>query len=219
MKAQIIGVTGVIGSGKSTVCRYLQEHCGFHWINADEITHDLYKIGQPGYKKIREYFGQQFVGLREVHRGRLRRLVLKSQQKLWILNKLMHPLIAHEVNKKIVQERQKARSAILSPFIKQTGTVQKKDAPLLVCIEAVYFEPGDLGKFIDQLFFVEAPDEVVMKRLLSDKKRKKIPELDLRKLLLFHRKMKSQNMAKIGTIIKNDGAVDLLVRRLSRLLV
>ena len=99
----VIGVTGVIGSGKSTLCRYLAETHGFEWINADEIVHSLYEKDQPGYKKIKEYFGQYYVGPKRVHRGRLRREALKSPQKLWILNNLIHPHVFHEVNKKIVQ--------------------------------------------------------------------------------------------------------------------
>lgn len=182
----ILGVTGVIGSGKSTYCKFLQEHGGFTWINADEIVHELYQNGQAGYKKIREYFGNQFVGKREVHRGRLRRLVIGAQHKLWILNKLMHPLVAHQVNNKIVQ-------------LKKLAGSHKK--PILICIEAAYFDPSDLGKFIDRLLMVDAPDEIIMKRL----KARKIPNKQLKTLLKFQRK----NMPKGARVIRNDNSLKM----------
>lgn len=173
-RCEIIGVTGVIGSGKSTVCRILEKEFGFCWIDADKIVHELYQPGQPGYQKIKDYFGSQFVGAKGVHRGRLRRFVLKTPQKLWILNKLIHPLVVHEVNKKM------------------------REKP--ICIEAVYFEPKDLGKFIDRLIIVDASDEIILKRLA----RRKIPHKQLMALLKFQRKNLPKQEA---VIIKNAGTI------------
>lgn len=176
MKSFIIGVTGVIGSGKSTLCKFLADNYGFYWIHADAITHELYKPGAAGYRKIKEYFGNQFAGKHGVNRGRLRRFILKSPQKLWILNQLIHPLIIHEVNKKVVQ-------------LKSSN----------ICIEAVYFEPKDLGKFIDELFVVHCPDEkILLKRLAS----RKIPAKQLQTLIHFQRK----NIPRFGTRIENTGS-------------
>lgn len=181
MKSLIVGVTGVIGSGKSTVCKFLQDRFGFHWIHADDIVHKLYEFGQPGYKKIREYFGKNFVGPKAVLRGRLRQFILKTPQKLWILNQLIHPLVIHEVNKKIV-------------YLKKTH----REKPLKICIEAIYFEQKDLGKFIDYLFIVYCPDEAL---LLSRIKHRKIPEKQLRTLIKFQQKI----LPKFGTRIGNTG--------------
>lgn len=187
----VIGVTGVIGSGKSTLCRFLAEGYGFHWIDADKICHELYKNGKPGYKKIKKYFGNHFVGKQEVHRGMLRRFILKSPQKFYILNKLIHPLVTNKVNKKIVQ-------------LKKAYVKSKK--PLGICIEAVYFGPHDLGKFIDQLVSVDAPDEVIFRRVKS----RKIPAEQLRILLKFQRK----NMPRKGIIIENNTSKNVLYKKI-----
>lgn len=191
----VIGVTGAIGSGKSTLCEFLCEKHGFYWINADAVVHELYRFGQPGYKKIKEYFGDQFVGPKGVHRGRLRRFILKTHQKLWILNQLIHPLVVHEVNKKIVQLKQGGKSE--SDGVK-------------VCIEAVYFEPKDLGKFIDELVIVNAPDEIIMRRLAK----RKIPKKQLETLLKFQRK----NLPKFGVRIENDSTLQNFSKKISTLL-
>lgn len=173
------------GSGKSTFCRILEKKFGFHWIDADAIVHDLYKPGQPGYQKIKDYFGAQFVGKHGVLRGRLRRFVLKTPQKLWILNKIIHPLLAHELNKKIIH--------INGP----------------ICIEAFYFEPHDLGKFVDEVVVIDAPDEQILKRLKS----RKIPKSQLLTMLKFQRK----NLPKIFTRIENNHSEKVLLKKISTL--
>ncbi|MEK7524134.1 MAG: dephospho-CoA kinase [Patescibacteria group bacterium] len=180
-KVQVIGVTGVMASGKSLLCRFLRDEYLFHWIETDKIVHELYQVGHLGYQKIKEYFGPQFVGPKEVYRGRLRQFIMKSSQKLWILNQLVHQLVVHEVNKKIAQIKRAEK-----------GKIQHS-----ICIEAVYFEPRDLGKFIVQLIKVDAPDEVILERL----KERKIPKTQIKKMLLFQRK----NMPKTAQVIKNDG--------------
>lgn len=185
-KAFVIGVGGLIGSGKSTVCRYLRDNFGFYWIEADKITRELYKRGNAGYKKIQDYFGKTYVGSKEVNRGRLRKMLIKSPQKIWILNKLMHPLIAQEVNKKIVQLNEQ----------------HEDENPLLVCIEAVYFEANDLGKFVDQIFVVNSSQEDVMRRL----KGRKIPVDDVRVLYKFQKRYIPSN----GIIIENNGSTEKL---------
>ncbi len=185
---KIIGVTGVIGSGKSTVCRILEKKFGFHWIDADKVVHELYQPGRPGYQKIKDYFGVQFVGKKGVHRGRLRRFILKTPQKLWILNKLIHSLAVHEVNKKIIQSK--------------SGRI---------CLEAIYFEPNDLGKFIHQLVIVDASDKKILRRLAK----RKIPQEQLAALLKFQRK----NLLKSGIAIKNEGTITKLEKRIEALAV
>ena len=183
LKNLVIGVTGVIASGKSTLCRYLHEKHGFHWINADEIAHELYDAGRPGYHKIKEFFGAQFVNEKHVLRGRLRRLVARSPQKMWILSKLMHPFIAHEVNKKIVQINRDEKGKTRRP----------------VGIEAIFFETSDLETFIDHLVKVDATEEVIVKRL----KGRDVPLEDLKQLLKFQRR----NMPEKGIVVMNTGSL------------
>jgi len=188
----IIGITGVAASGKSTLCRLLEREHGFHWIDADSIVKELYLKGGRGYEKIQDYFGAYFVGPREVYRGRLRRLVLVSQHKLWILNKIMHPLICHEVNKKIVQFKK---------------LYKNKKEPLSIVIEAFYFEPGDLGKFISRLYRVDAPDRVVLQRLHKRKMSPKqaIALIKMQKKILYYSSAVAEDSL---TLVKGKSTVE-----------
>lgn len=140
MNKIVIGITGGFGVGKSTVGRIF-EKLGGYFLDADAITHALYHSGSVGYRKIEGYFGQEFVDSKKgVKRGKLRREVLKNPQKLWILNKLMHPLITHEMSKKIVQSKRQ-----------------------FIFLESVYFEKADLGKLIDRLIEVRREADLVRK--------------------------------------------------------
>lgn len=152
-KIFILGVTGVTGSGKSEFCRFLRRQFGFYWISADKIVHNLYLAGKEGYKRIEKHFGEKFIGKKCVDRGKLREFVLKNPAKLKFLNKLIHPLVALEVNKKVVQ-------------IKRD---HKSKNRIFICVEAFYFDKKNLGKFVDQIVTLDAPDEVILKRLKNRK--------------------------------------------------
>lgn len=152
-KIFILGVTGVTGSGKSEFCRFLRRQFGFYWIPADKIVHNLYFAGKEGYKRIKKHFGEKFIGKKCVDRNKLREFILKNPAKLKLLNKLIHPLVVLKVNKKIVQ-------------IKRD---HKSKNHIFICIEAFYFDKKNLGKFVDQVVVLDAPDEVILKRLKNRK--------------------------------------------------
>ena len=97
-----------------------------------------------------------------------------------ILNQLMHPLVHDEVNKKIVQLKR----------------LYKGKKHLSVCLEAFYFEPKDLGTFIDRLVIVDAPDAAIMKRVAQ----RGIAAAEIKTLLKFQRKI----VPKSPYVIYND---------------
>jgi len=167
MKPFILGVSGVIGSGKSIFCELLVKNEGYFWINADEVTHDLYLAGNQGYKKIKDYFGNKFVNKKEVQRNRLRKFIIKSPQKIIILNRLIHPVVSHEVSKKIVQIINK-----------------NNDHKISICIESAYFEREGLKKYVDKLVVLDCEDKIAIKRVMK----RKIPKKEIEALLAFQRK-------------------------------
>lgn len=173
MKTFIIGVTGVIGSGKTTLCHLLEKR-GFISLDGDAITHELYKKGNRGYDCILNYFGPYYVTNKAVSRPRLRALVLKNHQKLWILNTVIHPIIRQEVNKKIDQ---------LKLIYKKTST---SSGPLKCLVEAVFFEPRDIGTFVDTIIRIDADNDVIIERL---KNNRNLPISHVRKWLLNQRKV------------------------------
>lgn len=96
-----IGLTGGIGSGKSTVAKYFSQ-LGMPIIDADEISHELIKPETPVYKKIIKHFGEEVLSKnKQIDRKKLRQLIFSDENKrLWLEN-LIHPCVRKQINKTI----------------------------------------------------------------------------------------------------------------------
>lgn len=89
----IVGLTGGIGSGKSTVASYFS---GLHVpvIDADDVAYTLCQPGKKAFQKIHEHFGFKILDKNgNIDRKELRKIVFKEvKEKVW-LEKVLHPLI------------------------------------------------------------------------------------------------------------------------------
>jgi dephospho-CoA kinase len=93
----LIGLTGGIGSGKSTVAAILAD-LGAVVIDADRIAHEIYAPGTRGFDAVVERFGRDIVGEDgAVDRARLGAIVFGNRKLLQELNEIIHPLVRAEV--------------------------------------------------------------------------------------------------------------------------
>lgn len=101
----LIGLTGGIASGKSTVsAMFTQEH-GIVVIDADKIAHDVVKPGTVGWKRVVKLFGDEILnGDKTINRDHLGQLVFSDPSKRKLLNKNLHGLIAFEMAKRVFLE-------------------------------------------------------------------------------------------------------------------
>ena len=98
----IIGLTGGIGSGKSTVAKFFSE-LGVEIVDADVVARQVVKKGQPALQQIAQHFGQNILIEDQLNRALLRELIFKNTaEKKW-LNELLHPLIRNEIIKQLEQ--------------------------------------------------------------------------------------------------------------------
>jgi dephospho-CoA kinase len=142
---KIIGLTGNIGSGKSSVSRILEE-LGAACIDADKVGHEIYAPGTPGWKELVETFGPEIVSPEgTIDRQKLSRIVFKNPEASDRLNKILHPRIRREVENRLNKLRRQG---------KKVGVIE---ATLL--IEAGWTD------IPDELWVVTAPEEVTLKRL------------------------------------------------------
>ena len=88
---KIIGVTGGVGAGKSTVLDYLKETYHAHLILADLVGHEVMEPGLPAYDAIIETFGREIVFHKE-----------EMRQKL---NAIVHPAVKQEILRRIEQAK------------------------------------------------------------------------------------------------------------------
>lgn len=96
-----IGLTGGIGSGKSTAAKYFTQ-LKTPVIDADEIVHELLISNTTIYNKIISHFGQNYLTYKKtIDRKKLRNLVFDNKkERLW-LEKLLHPKVRTEITKRL----------------------------------------------------------------------------------------------------------------------
>lgn len=90
---KIIGLTGGIGSGKSTAARKLRE-LGAIIIDADETAHSIQEPYKPAWQDIVDYFGEEILNPdMTINREKVGEIVFSDSDKLAVLNKITHPRI------------------------------------------------------------------------------------------------------------------------------
>jgi dephospho-CoA kinase len=97
----LLGVTGNIASGKSTVVRRLEEH-GAIGFDADLVYRDLVDSGQPLLRTLVDHFGEQILaGDGRLDRPALGRIVFSDSEKLAELDRITHPAVIAEIDRRV----------------------------------------------------------------------------------------------------------------------
>lgn len=178
MTAFVVGLTGPIGAGKSTVGAMLRE-LGAKVLDADAVVHDEQLRGTVGYSAIVQQFGTKILGEdKEIDRTKLAAEVFGDPMKLQRLERILHP--------RVISRVLEARAML------------PDDAVLVV--EAIKLLEGDLRKACDRVWVVVAPRDVMIDRLAARGMRPREAELRLAQQLSDDR-----FRAAADTVIENDG--------------
>ncbi len=129
----LIGLTGGIGSGKSTVSTILS-NAGFSIIDADAITRELQQPGQRVLQQIVDEFGKGILlPTGELDRPALAQVVFTNPMRLRALNKIVHPAVGNEIAQRIEAARELEPLVILDvPLLVESG---RDDLSLLVVVD------------------------------------------------------------------------------------
>mgnify|MGYP006281292481 CR=1 FL=1 len=142
----IIGLTGGIASGKSTVSNILRKQ-DVYIIDADKLVHQILQKGNRGYKKVVDQFGEKILNSQnQIDRNKLGQIVFSDKKKLKKLENITHPLVISIIKDKIESKQDDYEHIVV-------------DAPLL-------YESG-LDKLTDQDWVVYADYDVQLKRLME----------------------------------------------------
>lgn len=103
---KVIGITGGVGCGKSTVLELIEKNFNAFVIKADDVGKHVLDKGTKGYEQFIDLFGEKFLdGQGEVDRAALAQVVFQNPGKLMVLNSIVHPM----VKKHIVEEMARVR--------------------------------------------------------------------------------------------------------------
>lgn len=150
-KTNIIGITGGVGAGKSTVLGYISENYNCRVIFSDDVANDIKKKGYPAYEPLVELLGEEILGEDgEIDRGKMASAIFNNKNKLKSVNNILHPAVnAYIIN---IIEDEKSRGELDFVFV---------EAALLI-------ENG-YDKIADELWYVYASEEARRQRLKSSR--------------------------------------------------
>jgi dephospho-CoA kinase len=187
----IVGLTGGIGSGKTSVSTMLRD-LGYQVIDADAITREVQAPGQPTLAAIIEAFGAEV--LQEdgtLDRAALAARVFSDPQQLAVLNAIVHPAVGAEIDRRLDEHR-------------PTDAVVVLDVPLLV-------ESG--RDDLELLIVVDVEPEVAVRRLVDHRG---FAESDAR-ARIANQVDRQARLAKADVVIDNNGSPDDLARAVAQL--
>lgn len=186
----VVGLTGGIGSGKSTVAKLFADK-GVTVIDTDQLARDLTQLNQPAFKKIIEKFGTALLNEDgTLNRAALRKIVFADPEKRMWLEKLLHPLIRMEIKRQI-KINHSPYCIVMIPLLLET-----KPNPL-----------------IQRILVVDATEEQQIERAHTRDKLS-IEEI---KTIMQSQVKRDQRLAAADDIIDNAGQLEGLTSQVNKL--
>ncbi len=147
---KVIGITGGVGAGKSTVVGILQKHYTTEYLHCDAIAHDLMEQGGCAHEELISLFGEDLVNADgTLNRGKLYERAFLGDR-VEELNACVHPKVRIYVEERI-------------------ATLKTADFDGLVLIEAALLIEAGYQDICDELWYVHAPSEMRRARLKANR--------------------------------------------------
>jgi dephospho-CoA kinase len=177
----VIGLTGGIGSGKSTVAEIFRR-LGATIIDTDALSHALTRPGQPGLQAIVEAFGRELLDPQgRLDRARLRRLVFSDENARHRLEALLHPLIRQEVDR--------ALGAATGPYV--------------ILVVPLLAETDGWRERVDRVLVVDCPEEEQIRRTMA---RSQLAREEVQAIMAAQAS-RARRLALADDVIVNNGSV------------
>ena len=185
-----IGLTGGIGSGKTTVADMFANH-GSPVIDADEIARALVAPYQPAYDEIIEAFGRDIVdGEGNIDRDKLRRLVFDDTQRRRELEAILHPRVRTEIHHQSVE----------------------LDAPYCIIVIPLLIEADQLD-LVERVLVIDLDEEKQVHRVGA---RSGLSEAEVRKIIAAQIE-RSERLRHADDVIENNADMVSLEAQVEKL--
>lgn len=131
-KVMVIGITGNLGSGKTTVARMFARKGAFV-IDADNVCRYLMRPSKKPYKKLIRHFGDSILKRDDtINRKKLADIVFNNKSKLRLLNRIIHPEAIKEIGRLITTNKKKRIIVIDAALLVESNFYKKMDRIIVV---------------------------------------------------------------------------------------
>ena len=152
----VVGLTGNIGSGKSSIARMFKE-LGAQIIDTDQIARDVVAPGTEGLMQLVQLFGEEVLTSDgSLDRAKTAQIVFNDDEKRQLLNGVVHPAI-RQVLLKAISEYKNSRTG-------DNQSSLKPPAPLLIIEAPLLIETG-LYKLVDQVWLITVDKKIQIERV------------------------------------------------------
>lgn len=189
--AYVVGVTGGIGSGKSTVCRVFTDRHGVVVIDADQVAREVVEPGTPALAAIVTSFGADVVGVDgRLDRAKLRGIVFADPARRSELEAITHPAI---------------RAGMRAHVAAVTGPYCMLGIPLLA--------EGGRNDLIDRVLVVDCPEALQIERVRA---RDHLTEAEVAAIMRTQASREAR-LRIADDVVMNDGDTSSLAGRVDEL--
>ena len=186
----IVGLTGGIGSGKSTVADAFNA-LGVDIIDADIIARDVVKPGQQAYEKIKNHFGASILNEDQtLNRKALRERVFKNQQDKQWLEQCLHPIIRNEIKRQCYAST----------------------TPYCIAVIPLLIESGRY-EYINRICVVDATPKLQMQRAMQ----RDAQTQEQIEAIIASQATREQRLEKADDVIDNTGSLTSLTQQVQHM--
>ncbi len=150
-KTNIIGITGGVGAGKSTILSYIEANYNARVIYSDQVANDIKKKGYPAYDELLTLLGVEILGDDgEIDKGKMAEAIFKDKTLLDKVNNVLHP-------------------AVNTFIINIIDTERAKGELDFVIVEAALLIENGYKEIVDELWYVYADEDIRRERLKASR--------------------------------------------------
>ena len=150
-KTNIIGITGGVGAGKSTVLGYIRDNYNCLVIFSDDVANEIKKKGYPAYDELVKLLGKEILSDDgEIDKAKMAAAIFNDKDSLEKVNNILHP-------------------AVNTYIINIIGNERKNNVYDFVFVEAALLIENGYDKIVDELWYVYASEEARRERLKASR--------------------------------------------------